>query len=482
MRNTPVAVIVVVTLLLFSSLLFSSLFSALVLAEDETLSNVDSTIEQLQAGAEDATLTAAPSREIFQNKTVVQRTGRMELLLPDTPPPAEIRNDFIRRLTRDGETPLLSPRNQLLVEDLETRRQSIAILKEFEAAQDDSTMAALRILGKHDVDRYMVVFNSSCLVDGIPEMAIKRNILTDKYRFMVLRMPKPMLASLVENDCVYKIADRENEEQFFAYAKRILLEERKERTKQMNLDGSSHDLENYQELQDSLEKEWDTAAGRHSPLQQYVTPADSSIVNDAVGKSPEELYLKALSWPWMSDPAFWNETDRWLAPGSFIRETPGKTGNPAPSTPVSDCEEHANTLVALLRASGIPSKDVRVAIGNVEFEDGSVGGHAWAELRMNGTWIVLDGTVGPYVDDETRTLHQREGLPYVYWKYHEFPVRDVWAYYNDQHFLDMRYQKAPSTWGQDAGTLFDKEMGDAMRPSLWERIILFLLKIVGKFA
>jgi hypothetical protein len=58
-----------------------------------------------------------------------------------------------------------------------------------------------------------------------------------------------------------------------------------------------------------------------------------------------------------------------------------------------DCTEHAVLLVALARANGIPA---RIAIGLAITGDNSrfgAYGHAWAELKINGRWIVADAAM-----------------------------------------------------------------------------------------
>lgn len=55
-----------------------------------------------------------------------------------------------------------------------------------------------------------------------------------------------------------------------------------------------------------------------------------------------------------------------------------------------DCTEHAVLVAAMCRAAGIPS---RVVMG-LEYLTGIFGGHAWAEVWVEGRWYALDATLG----------------------------------------------------------------------------------------
>jgi hypothetical protein len=83
-----------------------------------------------------------------------------------------------------------------------------------------------------------------------------------------------------------------------------------------------------------------------------------------------------------------------------------------------------------------------------------VGGHAWVEIKENGVWMVLDPTSGPYYEDETDELVDREGFEYDYWMYHEYPIIEVWAYYNDVYFTDSSEEVAIG-WSSGADTVVE---------------------------
>ena len=162
-------------------------------------------------------------------------------------------------------------------------------------------------------------------------------------------------------------------------------------------------------------------------------PAVLDIIKDI--NTPEQAYLKILQWTWVSDLKLNNIAEKWLKPNEYILKTPDYLTNPTPGIPASDCSEKANTLVSMIRALGVPPEQVRVAIGEVNF-DGQIGGHAWVEIWINNGWMVLDSTSGPYYDDENKELVDRTGTSYKYWMYHEYPVNEVWAYYNDKYYYE----------------------------------------------
>lgn len=205
-------------------------------------------------------------------------------------------------------------------------------------------------------------------------------------------------------------------------------------------------------------------AGVVSPYQLYVTPDEASVQTfSSKFDNNENLYLAAANWTWVSDPTLNNELDKWLMPNEFLTQTPTYATNPLPGKIVSDCSEQANTLASALRASGVPATDVRVALGQVNF-DGEVGGHAWVELKQGDNWIILDATSGPYYDDETQQLVNQTPIPFDYFLYHEFPVIERWYYYNDQYFKDLGSGagNAPTTWAAQATynepPMFQKEI------------------------
>ncbi len=190
--------------------------------------------------------------------------------------------------------------------------------------------------------------------------------------------------------------------------------------------------------------------GEKFPFQLYVTPEDQVIealaaqVNEA-----EDAYRVAVQWTYVSEQKLNHVADRWLTPHEFLTSTPYYPSNPLRGEEVSDCEEQANTLASLIRAAGIRPEEVRVALGEVIFNDTETG-HAWVELFANGHWVALDPSSGPYWHDKARKQVRRRGVPFDYYASHIYPVLQVWAYYNDIYYLDPRDGSgiAPTSWHQ----------------------------------
>jgi hypothetical protein len=186
-----------------------------------------------------------------------------------------------------------------------------------------------------------------------------------------------------------------------------------------------------------------------SNYQAYVTPDDSAVSTRASGKSAEQLYQDSLSWIWVEDQVLNGEADKWLLPNVFLTQTPTMPTNPASGKIASDCEEHAYTLVSLLRAAGISSDNVRVVTGKINFSD-NTGGHVWVEMydAEKKGWFQLEPSSGDNYDSETKQLVQSDGLPFDYFKTHQYPVTEIWTYFNDKYFWDNNRQQGvrPSTW------------------------------------
>ncbi len=424
-------------------------------------------------------VTSDATRIVYDEPPELQEpapTGE-DFSLDEGVPEEEFPTLFEEKATADE--PLLTEKHQALLDDPEEQAESQRLV---DTINNEEPVEMIKQLSKSKMQRFLVQFKRSCDLSGIPEPAVKRRIDTDNYVFMALLMPRALLRPFIENGCVVKIADPENKEAFFEYAKNVMREEAMERALLLELHKSSNDVTAYGDLVGQLDDAWDRAMGKHSPLQQYVTPKAAPVQRLAGALERDALYARASGWLWISDDALWQESEKWLTPAEFLASTPSHDDNPLVGTPASDCSEQANTLVSLLRASGVSPKNVRVAMGEVEFFDGTSGGHAWVEVRIDGTWIVLDPTVGSYYDDETGELAEREGLPVSYWHYHPFPINEVWSYYNDKYFLDMREDHAPKSWDQDADTLLGKELSEGLHQGFWEKLMLLVIRVIGAFA
>jgi len=186
-----------------------------------------------------------------------------------------------------------------------------------------------------------------------------------------------------------------------------------------------------------------------SNYQAFVTPENSIVVARASGKSTEQIYQDTLTWVWVEDIVLNGATDKWLLPEAFLSQTPTITTNPASGRVASDCEEHAYTLVSMLRASGVSADNVRVVTGKVSFS-GTTGGHAWVEIydtEKNG-WFQLEPSSGDNYNSTTKELVRSDGLAYDYFKTHQYPAIEVWTYFNDKYFWDNNRQQGvrSNTW------------------------------------
>lgn len=190
------------------------------------------------------------------------------------------------------------------------------------------------------------------------------------------------------------------------------------------------------------------SAGEEFPFRMYVTPEDPVIKALAAQiDTTEDAYKVAVQWTYVTDQKLNHIADKWLTPHDFLTGTPDYPGNPLKGEEVSDCEEQVNTLASLMRAQGVPQEEVRVALGEVRFGD-EITGHAWVELLIDGHWVALDPTCGPYWDDKAGKLVRRRGYPFNYYVSHTYPVLQVHAYYNDIYYLEPRDNSgnAPDSW------------------------------------
>jgi hypothetical protein len=242
------------------------------------------------------------------------------------------------------------------------------------------------------------------------------------------------------------------------YAREIFREEAEKLAKDLQLRKSHQDVIEFQDLKDYLNEDtWEPEPGQLSPYQKYVTPNAQAVTSiSSKYSTAQDIYEHALNWPWVSDSHLHNSLEKWLLPTTFLTDTPTYTSNPSPGTPVSDCSEQANTLCSILRANGISAENVRVVIGEVNF-DGTIGGHAWVEVKEENKWLVLDPTSGPYYDDEQQRFFNRNGVDYDYWKYHPYPIKDIWVYYNDVYYTDENAEVA-NGWSTPYDIFVDEEM------------------------
>jgi transglutaminase-like putative cysteine protease len=187
------------------------------------------------------------------------------------------------------------------------------------------------------------------------------------------------------------------------------------------------------------------------PYQVYVTPDDPAIQGLAAQiNSTAEAYALAARWIYVPDQSLLGEVEQWLTPAEFITGTANYPGNPVIGQAVSDCEEQAHALASLIRALDISPEEIRIVLGTVEFGEVKAG-HAWVELFADGRWLALDPSSGPYWDDQTGNVINRQGLSFDYYASHDFPVVQSWVYYNDVYYVNFLdgSENAPDSWYPD---------------------------------
>lgn len=308
----------------------------------------------------------------------------------------------------------------------------------------------------------------------------KRLITTSNYEFYVVKPSD--LTVLTSSGYVVKICEVKEAhlKKFVEYSKEVLSAEAEQEIKRLELKKTTLDCAEPTQLKVYLEGEgWDTQLGQSSPYQQFVTPDNSVIRELSTDKTVQEIYEMAVGWTWVSDNVLNGKIEKWLLPQELLSNTPGYLTNPAQGNVVSDCSEQANTLVSLLRASGVAAEDVRVVLGEVDFS-GTVGGHAWVEIKEDGRWMVLEATSGPFYDEEGEALISRGGMSYDYWKYHPYPVMEVWCYYNDVYFTDEGEEVA-SGWSTqyDVFTEADMFAGFLFEESFDSLFVIVVIAVVA---
>jgi len=268
---------------------------------------------------------------------------------------------------------------------------------------------------------------------------------SEDYNFFIIKSSS--LKELFDNPGVIKICDFENINEFIEYLKDFFNSEANEMIQNLELKKTISDVE--PELSTYFEEShWEVQPGQESVYQQFITPNDEIIIELASTiDSIKEAYEIANRWIWVSDSTLHGKVEKWLKPNEFLTKTPYYSRNPVKGEIVSDCSEQANTFVSILRAMGVSAEDIRVVIGKVDF-DGEIGGHAWVEIWKENGWMPIDVTSGNYYDDDAKTLVSRRAASYEYWRYHPYPVVEVWAYYNDQYYVKSD-EDFSSKWSQD---------------------------------
>jgi len=278
-----------------------------------------------------------------------------------------------------------------------------------------------------------------------------RRVEGESGTFIVARILVKNVPNLAKNECVVKFGDEHAIDAFVGYVRNKLKMESEDRIRIQQMQktmGISSLKEVKKELARYAEEDNVTKYPPERYYQAFVTPYDDQIKSLSYKKTREEIFNYVQGKMWMSDFNLFGVKEKWIKPAEFLFDTPALGANPLEES-VSDCSEKANTLASMLRASGVMQDSVRVALGKVNF-NGIIAGHAWVEIKEDGKWMVLDSTAGPYF--EAGVKHERAGLPYKYWQSHEYPIEQVWFYYNDIYYVEGTNESAPSSWDAVAST------------------------------
>lgn len=300
------------------------------------------------------------------------------------------------------------------------------------------------------VKRGCVPSEGSILVDIVADRQFLPFLTTQRFQLIGIQLGEKDKTALERDPCVSKISTAAEARKNFGKLPSEIQEAVKEAMKKRLLVLSliKKDIIDREQLLEILKKEKPELPPEIiSHYQLYITPETLAVSQLSSGKIIHQLYEEAVSWVWVSDPTLNSTEEKWLEPEEFLTNTPTYPTNPVPGKIASDCSEQANALASLLRAGGVSAENVRVVLGDVDFE-GVIGGHAWVQVFEDGVWVDLDPTSGPYWDDEKSRLVQSTGLSFDYFKFFPFPVLDTWVYYNDVYFYDFETKEgnAPALW------------------------------------
>lgn len=125
-----------------------------------------------------------------------------------------------------------------------------------------------------------------------------------------------------------------------------------------------------------------------SNTSKYLQSGGSSVITKVVQKKADKITENCTN-DWDKASALFNFT-------RSIKYTPFYVGSKYGATKTlsadeANCCDHANAIVALLRAEGIPARYVMQS--DCYFYDYNLSaGHVWAQVYLDGTWYSVDAT------------------------------------------------------------------------------------------
>lgn len=124
-----------------------------------------------------------------------------------------------------------------------------------------------------------------------------------------------------------------------------------------------------------------------SELQQYLAATANCQVNDATIKALAASITKGMSSNYDKAVAIFNWVRDNIGYSFYYNTKYGAVGTLNADT--GNCVDTTHLLIALERAAGIPAKYVH---GTCTFTSGSVYGHVWAQVWVDGKWYSADAT------------------------------------------------------------------------------------------
>jgi transglutaminase-like putative cysteine protease len=124
-----------------------------------------------------------------------------------------------------------------------------------------------------------------------------------------------------------------------------------------------------------------------SDLQKYLAATANCQVNNAQIKALAASITSGKTTTYAKAAAIFNWVRNNLGYSFYYNTKYGAVG--ALNARTGNCVDTAHLIVALERAAGIPARYVH---GTARFPSGSVYGHVWAQVWVNGKWYTADGT------------------------------------------------------------------------------------------
>ncbi len=301
--------------------------------------------------------------------------------------------------------------------------------------------------------------NNTCNVKDLGYSQENVLVQADNFYILLVSVTESDLENLLNQSCVIRSVPEDKLSTFLENIKQDLDVERDVMIRKNHLNRTlKKDVLDKDKLDEFLKKQTQNTTVA-LPYQLFVTPEAKTVKSLSSSlNGMQEIYTESLHWVWISDELLFGEDEQWLYPSEFLKNTANYPTNPTGKT-ASDCEEQANALASVLIANGYSSENIRVVLGLVDF-DGTVGGHAWVQVYENNNWLDIEATMGDYYDESTgEIILLRSDISYTYFKYHEYPSKEIWYYYNHEYYLiPNKKGNAPSHWLERSKTQLEDDL------------------------